>query len=300
MFTRPITQVPFGQVLLGTQARCHIKEVALLALKELVFCLPFAYAASLFAVTPIVASMFLQCTVTIVALAALLRMSSFWLKALKPHLQPFYQSWAMRIAQGCDYWAFTSVILNDLSTRKLVIHEGGHYLAASLLFRGSRPRITLNHPFLGGSTAFSTYRLTPLGSLFGNHSSRLIIAAAGVAAELAVSIVEMGIDHFQSGKRPQLCKYLYASAIATITNAALYALSALLNPDPSSGHDFAQLAAGGIHPLLATAVILAVPYAAKRAMEYYKRGGSPSANYLEEIFNNLFYSAPLSLLRGYH
>lgn len=146
----------------------------------------------------------------------------------------------------------------DSATRDVLTHEMGHDIAAKTLFRHANPSITV-FPFEGGVTHWSPGRgLTELGAYFGKKNSRLIVAGAGAGAALLFSMGHMIAAHKVSETNPEASAYLLVSALMSIANHVIYALTALVDIGPS-GHDFIQLAQGGIHPLAAAGFLIAVP-----------------------------------------
>lgn len=144
------------------------------------------------------------------------------------------------------------------ATAGVLIHEGGHALAASLLYKNAQARVVINFLF-EGSTTFINRGLSVIGSSLGISGAKILVAAAGplavIATVSAVILVAMAIQK----SHPKLSKYLYFSSLFSLVYNVRYALSALTASVTALDHDFVQLSNHGIHPLVAAGVMVAIP-----------------------------------------
>lgn len=148
----------------------------------------------------------------------------------------------------------------DLVTRATLVHEWGHATFTHLFFANAHTKISLN-PFLGGLTLTNWRGLSPLGKKLGYGFSESVMVAAGPAFGIALACTDIIAAHCFKKSHPKLSMHLNSHAIINIFNHVLYALSALVYS--SNGHDFAYLMAKGIHPIVASAVMIAIPLALK-------------------------------------
>jgi hypothetical protein len=139
-----------------------------------------------------------------------------------------------------------------------LIHETGHALAAFVGYRNPRPQIEIN-PFIGGSTQFYKTSLTPFGKKIGPVATTCLMIASGPALALFVSTALLIIGLSLREKYPHLAKYLIGWSLLDFFNNACYAYSALHTVSSDLGHDFVHLKILGLHPLIATIGIVALP-----------------------------------------
>ncbi len=152
----------------------------------------------------------------------------------------------------------------DINTRGLLVHEGGHCIAASVLYQNAKPLIKIypapkrGNPlwFFTGEANWSNKEMTTLGQTLGRKNSHLIAAGAGTGCALISIIAMLTLSHKNKQKHPERSRYLLASAIATTVQHIFYALSAFWQK--SKNHDFRTLWEGGVHPLVSVA-FLALP-----------------------------------------
>ena len=144
------------------------------------------------------------------------------------------------------------------ATAGVLVHEGGHALAASLVYTNPQPRISIQYLF-EGSTTFINRGLSSIGKSLGADKAKLLVVAAGPAA--AVSMASMAIlsaiDIQKSNTT--LSKYLYFSSFFALVYHVKYALSALTASRVDLDHDFVQLWRGGIHPIVAAGAMVTLP-----------------------------------------
>lgn len=139
-----------------------------------------------------------------------------------------------------------------------LIHEAGHALMASAVYKNANSQIQI-FPFIGGSTSFNPSELSAFGKKWGASRSLMLVTAAGPLLSLAVSSISLASSFFIKDKHPRVAKYMQAAAIQDFATHATYAFSALYTSKTKLSHDFVRLATYGIHPLAATAAIIAVP-----------------------------------------
>jgi hypothetical protein len=112
----------------------------------------------------------------------------------------------------------------------IVIHECGHAVAATFLFKNANPQIKVNYPF----DAFCSYNSTTLSSLgrsFGEKHSIALVAGAGPITEI-LSILAITKLSNSSEKVAQL---MSLKAISL----SVYAISGLWSNNPM--HDFSSI-----------------------------------------------------------
>ena len=158
-----------------------------------------------------------------------------------------------RMAAYFNSLSFALIYGSSLGT---LIHEKGHAIAANLVFKLPNPQITITGPF-EGVTRWSWSTLTSFGEKFGLKNARLFVAAGGTVLALLTSLGLLILAYGLKGQQPEISQQLNMMAFVSISSHAEYALSALFSSSP--GHDFATLAAGGIHPLFSFALIILIP-----------------------------------------
>lgn len=242
------------------------KDIAKRALIELGVGLAFAAVACLFVATPAGMATLLICAVATVAINILLRTGSaycmyrlFLLKYKESENAEIKRTYFLNLLNFLRYLVpgvFSTLV--DANTRDLIVHEGGHALAAHILIKNPRTKITIV-PTQGGQTSYRIGALTKIGEFFGRNKSKLIIAAAGPAAAVVTATFTLGVSLSIRKSNPELSRYLKVIAVDSIAQQAFYALSALWVSATNKGHDFLQLMAGGIHPAVAVIAIVALP-----------------------------------------
>ena len=236
----------------------NIQQIAKSALLELALCLAFAAVTSLFVATSLgVAFVFLKAIITI-AVNLFLRVSLR--DGVKRTIDP--KNYLDRgVNTFMPYSPATLFSCFDLGTRHTITHELGHVVAAKMLYNiTSGPSISIS-PWTGsGFTTFRYSSLSTLGASIGVKASKLILLAAGTISTSLISVISLIGASCLRNKAPEVSKYLNVLTIIATVQGVLYALSALwttIGDNPS--HDFVQLALGGIHPLIATVTIIAIP-----------------------------------------
>lgn len=142
----------------------------------------------------------------------------------------------------------------------LWIHESGHAISATALFKEAQVKMWVK-PFQGGATTYTaSHRLTQIGQWFGKSRAMLVTAAAGLAASTIFVMSELGIANKCKKSNPTISQYLKLHAFTTIFNEAVYGLTAFLASRADLGHDLVRLwRVGGIHPLIPIIAVVALP-----------------------------------------
>ncbi len=259
-----------------------IKQIAIATLKELIISLAFTGAACLFVATPAIPTL-LATTIAVIAMNILIRTLTGALvydmhRMKKQGLAPSKE------LQAChdllQYLCPISFTILDTTTRAVLIHEGGHALAASLLYQNARPTIEI-FPLKGGVTTYWPRMLSNLGLYFGSKKADLIISAAGPAAGILTATIDLGLAHCVRKKHPELHRYLVCTAAMNIFQHSIYALSAFFETNPFSGHDFFHLwKGGGIHPIVSVISMVALPLILRATLfgiDYCRHKGSSTS-----------------------
>lgn len=238
-----------------------IKEIAKKSFIELAVALAFTGVACLFVATPAGMLTLLVCTITSVAINILLRSVAGFCKYRLHHLHAADKK--RKYYQRLLYFLSYLVPLNfstfvDQTTRNIIVHEGGHYWAAKLLIKNPRGRISLT-PLEGGQTTYRLGALTKFGTIFGRANVKLIVAAAGPAVGVLAATGALVGSLALRNSHPELSRYLLMIAVVSIAQHVFYALSALWTSTNQKGHDFIQLMAGGVHPVVAAITMIALP-----------------------------------------
>ncbi|MBI5274435.1 MAG: hypothetical protein HY860_05215 [Chlamydiales bacterium] len=249
---------------LNTLKKKLIIQVTTATLTEAILSVAMVAITCLFIITPGAQVTFIALAVGILAFNAFLRISSayaqYQIEALKNSTAPH----DMEITK--KYTAFNNIVSflcptsfavlydNSLAT---LIHEEGHALTANLLFQHAKPNITITGPG-SGYTQWWPLSLSTLGEKIGLDNAKLMVSAGGSGLAVLSTLGLIVAAHCLQKNHPQISKHLYAMAFMNVITTAIYALSALF-PPYSQGHDFAALAAGGIHPLLSFAIIILLP-----------------------------------------
>jgi len=256
-----------------------IENIAKKALKE--FAVMFLISAVTLYLTaaPIGVLVLLADIVTVVAINALIR---YVLEKYKNH-EIIKRNPVVKYLAPAVYCMF------DMKTRDVVVHESGHALSARWLYQlKSPPNIevfpsdpVIKMPFKrqvgGGVTRVVIKGYTIAGKFFGPVKSQIIFAAAGAASSIFCAVFHIILAHRVRKTNPELSRYLNMTAITSIANHTLYALSAIGNTTKNYGHDFIRLAMLGVNPLICAIVIVAIPVIVKLGL-YYCSSIAPKMN----------------------
>lgn len=146
-----------------------------------------------------------------------------------------------------------------MTTRQVLIHEGGHYLSYKLFYKYLQPTIEV-FPLFGGITRCSRLRLlSEWGEKLGRDQVRIAEIAAGSLATTMIGLPTLTFGHYQGG---QLGEYLQASVFLTAISDATEALMVLFS-EKSSNSDFSKLEHFGIHPMVSAATVFLIPLTLK-------------------------------------
>lgn len=245
-----------------------IREVALNTLKEALISLTITGAVCcLFVAAPAIPSLLIV-TISVIAVNLLMRSFTAYLlydlhllkqRKHNPDDVKVLEN-IIRVLQFLCPCVFT--IQHDATTNAL-IHEAGHAFAALAVYQNPQPRIEI-FPAGGGVTYHVYSPLTRLGEYLGFQGSETFISAAGAGLGIISAAIMIGMSHAIKKDHPQLSLYLLCSAICTIAHHVIYALSALWETSPSSGHDFVAVwKYGGIHPVVSVICMVALPILVK-------------------------------------
>lgn len=150
----------------------------------------------------------------------------------------------------------------------MAVHEMGHYLAASILFREANAKISIS-PFQSAHTTFDlSAGLSFAGRLLGMHTSFSLLLAAGLlATTITATTLYVAARYLKS--HPDISSYVKMLACAQMLADISYGVLSLLEPEKMVSGDFWMLhCVVGIHPSVTIALMLALPLAAKAALDY--------------------------------
>lgn len=235
-----------------------IKNIALICLKEFALSLTLGVALACFIPTPagiaiLVSATFIQMTVS-VFFHSLGAYAAYNISRHGPNLAQFE-----KIQNGCEWITGTNFAMLTGFNTQMLIHETGHTLASLFSYRNPRPQIQI-HPFMGGTTQFYKTSLTAFGKKIGPVATTCFVIASGPAFTLLISSVILAIGVAIKERYPQFGKYLICWGMIDFINHANYAFSALrADPAKSFSHDFVHLSIFGLHPIVATIGIIAIP-----------------------------------------
>jgi hypothetical protein len=162
------------------------------------------------------------------------------------------------IAEATEWGSAANFLLGSGTNAQTLIHESGHFLAASSLYQNANASIHIL-PFQGGYTHFSRSSLSAFGNRLGSQRSSIFVTAAGASAALSVSAGVLTAGLLLRKKNPVLAKYLIVWGTFDFIKHILYALSAFYTSSIEKGHDFVQLSLLGLHPTVAIARMIAIP-----------------------------------------
>lgn len=147
-----------------------------------------------------------------------------------------------------------------LAGPNVAIHEAGHAAAAMAFFKDAKPEIKI-FPFRGGQTSYTISNgMTKLGKLLGERGAILFGAAAGMMASTIFAMIEFGAAFGLKEKYPRISEFMNIHAVCQLLNEVVYGATAFLASRFDFSHDFVYLwRAGGIHPLIPIALIIALP-----------------------------------------
>lgn len=245
-----------------------VQKIAIDCLKELAF--SFAMGATVILFVPFAAGISVMASALFVQLAvsvffrALGAYSSYKIAEGSPNTYYFEKAVSL-----CEWLVgINFAVLTGYNVQTL-IHESGHAMAASFIYKKAQPVIEI-YPFLGGITQFQKTPMTPFGKNLGPVAATCLRVASGPALTLILSSVLFAIGLAIQEKHPQLGKYLISWSLLDFIVHSVYAYSAV-DLDPSNlTHDFTHLAIFGLDPITATIGIIAIPTLIALGNYYWK------------------------------
>jgi hypothetical protein len=223
-------QVPFSSPLV---IKDNIRTIAIKCFAELALSLCLGIVVSTFVplsgVTLILSAIAIQIAVTV-----------------------FFRWIGAKYLLGPNFALFSGFNIN------MLIHELGHAFAAKAVFTNVHPKIELNL-FSNAGTKFTRSSLTSFGKLLGLKRSELFVTARGPGFALLIGSLLFGIGFAIRKKHPELAIYLISYGVLSYLFHAHYAWTAIGMSANKTAHDFVYLAARGLHPVVATVGIIAIP-----------------------------------------
>lgn len=163
------------------------------------------------------------------------------------------------IAEAMEWTAPLSFVAGSGHNAQILIHEGGHALAASLVYTNARPTVKIIPP-LGGWTEYYPHSgLTALGNKLGAKGSEFLVVASGPRTTLCLSAAAYASGLLLRQKHSTLSKYLMTWGAFDFINHIFYAFTAFFTSPANRSHDFVHLSLLGLHPTIAIARMIAIP-----------------------------------------
>lgn len=130
--------------------------------------------------------------------------------------------------------------LSDFWNRRVLVHESGHALAISYLYKAN-PIITIDPWSAGGSTSLNNddYTLSSLGHKFGLHHTNAVVAASGTGMEMIWNALCLMAAQCLPDNYFQAKWNLRLTVCFAMINSVYYALTAKIINQP--GNDFISL-----------------------------------------------------------
>ncbi|MBS4171018.1 hypothetical protein [Neochlamydia sp. AcF95] len=255
-----------------------IKEIVKKSLLELSIALSFTGLACLFVATPLGMATLLLSTIASLAITTLLRLVRAYCIFRLFQLKHSTSGKALeKKAQLTSWLGFINTLiptafrqLVDANTREVIVHEGGHALAAKILIKNPLVSISIT-PFDGGHTTYYVRSLTTIGQYIGRANAEVLIIAAGPALAILAATAGYSASLALNKSHPELSRYLKTATLSTISQHFLYALSALWTTTPIQAHDFVNLMAAGLSPIVAAISIVALPILIRVGFYLYHR-----------------------------
>lgn len=233
--------------------------VAKRALIDLAISLTFLAATAYF-VTPGGVMTLLTVAITTVAINSLLRGTVEYARyhVYKSEFEGSEPSFCLESLVDCSQYlpGFAMGVYYTMTT-DIVIHEGGHALAAIALYENPHPKIEIT-PLSGGETSTRSSRLNQWGAYFGAKRSDMIVTAAGAGLSTLSVVCNIGIGFKLWRSNPEASSYFFWMAALTVVQNTGYALSAFCF-SKDTGHDFISLWAKGVNPFVSASITLGVP-----------------------------------------
>ncbi len=233
-----------------------IQKIALQTLIELTLSLSMAALVSSF--VPIPMGVPLVFGIALIQCIANLFIRTIGLVAAKKGLENGPRADLFKRISGiCSVLAPSGFVFGTAANGQALVHEAGHALAASAVYKG-RPKIELI-PFVEGVTSYVPEPMTRFGGKLGAQRSLTLVTVSGALLSLSVSSLVLSTSLLIKEKHPTTSQYLLAISLHDFLMHSSYALSALFTPSTKLSHDFVRLSTYGIHPLVAMISILTLP-----------------------------------------
>ncbi len=143
-----------------------------------------------------------------------------------------------------------------MMTAGALVHEGGHALAATLLYHNAQPQVVITG--LGeGFTSWNGSILSSVGASVGRKTAEFLVHGGGslISLVIATGFIVTAFSLRQS--HPEVSRVLLWSGIISLLQHLAYAISSFLSEVP--GHDFIALWGLGLHPVLSILILVGVP-----------------------------------------
>jgi hypothetical protein len=242
-----------------------IRDVAKSCLTEFAVSLTFTSVTTLFVTTATGVTTLVVLALGVTVLNALVKSIAAYLQYRCFQLQRVHTPEAVdqreKLQDLTEYFntlAPMNFTFLDTTTRNVLVHEGGHALAANLVYKGANPRVEV-FPLEGGVTSYYPRLLSNFGKYLDWKNADLFVSAAGTGSAVLFAAGSLVVASHIRETHPQLHRYLVALSIVSVLQHAMYAISALWAPSKSLGHDFVALWRHGIHPIVSAITIMAVP-----------------------------------------
>lgn len=217
----------------------------------------------IFASTPYVAGTLVVFAVSVLAVNVLSRLIAELFKRVKQESSADALRWIA---------PFNASLLYG-TTGNVLAHEAGHKAAVSLVYQNAKSKISIDSLF-SASTMWTPSRYSYFGNLLGPLNARMLIAASGALAAVAIAALGIVLALEWTGAREYVREGLFFSSIFSITGHVSYALSALSSNPADLSHDFNFLWKCGIHPIVSAVSIAVIPILAVMAWSSIRKSES--------------------------
>src|SRR3989344_6125086 len=230
-----------------------VQKIALPILKEATVSLAIGAVCGLFVATPI------GLTLLFGGIAVQLLVNTAMRSCIAYHEHRLQMDPHNKVPASIRWFASEVFAFGSAIHANTLIHEFGHYGAALATLKN--PSLSLElFPFKGGATRIQASALSKFGERLGEQNVHPFISGAGPALSCCVSGILMGVGLGIQRKHPETARMLIVSSLINFIVHAVYAFSAFFTNPTYFAHDFVALwAMAGLHPLVATIAILAIP-----------------------------------------
>lgn len=242
-----------------------IKKIALVCLKELAVSIALSGAVACF--VPVATGLSFMMGACLVQFVVSVFFHALGAHAANQLKQQGPNSKYEKIVNICEWMTGANFAIFTGFNAQTLIHESGHTLAALAIYKRPRPQIEI-YPFIGGVTQFYKSSMTGFGKKLGPVAATCLIVASGPAFTLLISGVLLAIGIAMKDRYPAFGKYLISWGVLDFLNHAHYAYSALHADQSIISHDFVHLSIFGLHPIVATIAILAMPVLIMAGMQW--------------------------------